>query len=287
MSGAFKFIEGFLRLIRVNNLIILFFTQYFTAIFLIDPESRVLRLSLDYKLMLVTLSTILIAAAGYLINDYHDVKIDAINRPQRILVGKILQRREMLLVYSILNLIALATGFLVSYKILVLHIFSISSLWFYSAFLKKTPFWGNFLIAILTALSILIIAIYYNSNYLFVGLYASLAFFVSLIREIVKDMEDVKGDSAYGSHTLPIVYGQRGAKRYIYVIAILFLAGLFVFDFYIDLWSFWIIGIILSTETLFLLYFIYWADTKDKFHFCSNFCKAILLSGVISMIWVN
>lgn len=287
MSRIFNFIEGFLKLIRINNLIILFFTQYFTAIFLIDPEFRALRLSKDYALMLVALSTLFIAAAGYLINDYHDVKIDAINRPQRILVGKILRRREMLLVYSILNLIALVMGFLVSYKILAIHIVSISSLWFYSAHLKKTPFWGNLLIAFLTALSILIIAVYYNSNYLFVGLYASLAFFVSLIREIIKDIEDVKGDSAYGRHTLPIIYGQRGAKRFIYVIAFFFLVSLFAFDFLIDLWSFWIIGIIISIETLSLLYFIYWADTKDKFHFCSNFCKAILLSGVISMIWVN
>lgn len=287
MGKAIKFIEGFLRLIRVNNLIIIFFTQYFTAIFLIDSQFRNLRLSQDYSLFLVTLSTVLIAAAGYLINDYHDVKIDAINRPKSILVGKILQRREMLLVYSFLNASALVLGFLVSFKILAIHLFSIASLWFYSAYLKKVAFWGNFLVALLTAFTILIISVYYKSNYLTVGLYASLAFFVSLIREIVKDMEDVKGDAVYGSHTLPIIYGQRGAKRYIYVTAILFLAGLFVFDFYIDLWSFWIIGIILSAEILILLYFIYWADTKDKFHFCSNFCKAILLSGVISMIWVN
>ncbi len=287
MAKAFRFIEGFLRLIRINNLIILFFTQYFTAIFLIDPENRLLRLSKDYSLMMVALSTLLIAAAGYLINDYHDVKIDAINRPQRILVGKILQRREMLLVYTLLNFIAIVLGFLISFKILGIHLISIASLWLYSAYLKKTAFWGNLLIAFLTSLSILIIAVYYNGNFLHVGLYATLAFFVSLIREIVKDIEDVKGDSAFGSKTLPILFGQRGAKRFIYVISVFFLFTLFAFDYFIDLWSFWIIGIVISIETLSLLYFIYWADTKDKFHFCSNFCKAILLSGVISMIWVN
>jgi 4-hydroxybenzoate polyprenyltransferase len=281
------FTNGFLKLIRINNLIILYFTQYFTAIFLIDPDNRSLRLSEDYHLFLLAFSTMLIAAAGYIINDYHDVKIDAINKPEKILVGKVLKRREMLLVYGILNLIAFAIAFQISYQILAVHLLSASSLWIYSAFLKKTAFWGNFLIASLTALSILIVAVYYNNNYLYIGLYGTLAFFISLIREIVKDLEDMKGDAAFGGRTIPIIYGQRGAKQFIYVFATFFIISLYVFDIFIDIWSFWIISIVITGEILVLLYFVYWADTKDKYHFCSNFCKAILLSGVLSMIWVN
>ena len=114
-----------------------------------------------------------------------------------------------------------------------------------------------------------------------------MAFFVSLIREIIKDMEDVKGDSRFGSKTIPIIYGQRGAKIFIYVIAVLFISSLVFFQRSIGLWSVNVIEIILGIEIIVLLYFVYWADTKHKFHFCSNFCKAILLSGVVSMIWVN
>lgn len=276
-----------MKLIRVNNLIILFFTQYFTAIFLFTGVSRNFPVSKDIYLLMLSLSTILIAAAGYMINDYHDVKIDAINRPKRILVGKVLRRRELLMLYATLNVIALVMGALISLRIALIHIVSISLLWIYSAHFKKTPFWGNLLIAGLTSLSIFIVSVYYKQNYLMVGLYASLAFFVSLIREIVKDMEDIKGDAAFGARTLPITLGLRGAKRIIYLIAIVFLFVLFIFDVYIDLWKFVVISLVIGAEILILIYLIYRADTKDKFHFCSNFCKAILLSGVISMIWVN
>jgi 4-hydroxybenzoate polyprenyltransferase len=271
----------------VNNLIILFFTQYFTAIFLFSSDDKSISVSQDFRLFLVSLSTILIAAAGYMINDYHDVKIDAINKPGRILVGKVLQRRELLTVYAALNLIAVALGIAVSLRIVAIHIISVSLLWLYSAHFKKTPFWGNLLIAGLTSLSIFIIAVFYRQNYLMVGLYASLAFFVSLIREVVKDMEDIKGDATFGARTLPITLGLRGAKRVIYVISFIFLAVLFLFDIYIDLWKFVVISVVIGVEVLILIYLIYRADTKDKFHFCSNYCKAILLSGVISMIWAN
>jgi 4-hydroxybenzoate polyprenyltransferase len=287
VKNIIRFIDGFLRIVRVNNLIIIFFTQYFTAVFLFSFSERGVRISEDINLMLVSLSTIIIAAAGYLINDYHDVKIDAINKPMRVLVGNVIPRRRILILYFALNSIALIIGAFISLRILAIHIFSAFSLWIYSSYLKKTAFWGNLLIAFLTSLSILIVSVYYKNNYVLVGLYACLAFFVSLIREIVKDIEDMRGDQAFGGRTLPILFGQRVAKKFIYVIAIIFISLLYYSGNLIDLWSFSIITYVIISEILLLLYFIYWADTKDKYHFCSNLCKAILLSGVISMIWVN
>lgn len=287
MKQIIRFVNGLFLITRVNNLIILFFTQYFTAIFLFTHGERGQRLSQDTGLLLVALGTILIAAAGYLINDYHDVKIDAINRPHKLLVGKLIQRRHILIIYGVFNVIALISGFFVSYQILALHLFSIFSLWVYSSYLKKTAFWGNLLIAVLTGLSVLIVAVYYNQNFKLVGLYAALAFFVSLIREIVKDIEDMRGDKQFGGRTLPIIYGQRGAKVFVYVISAVFIICMYYFGSGIGIWSFSVISYIVILETIFLNYFIFWADTKDKYHFCSNFCKAILLSGVISMIWIN
>lgn len=266
---------------------ILFFTQYFTALFLFNSFERITRIRHDYELLLLAISTIFIAAAGYLINDYHDVKIDAINRPKEVYIGKIIPRRHILALFLGFNLIALLIGFYLGYKILAVHLFSSVSLWLYSAYLKKRPFTGNFLIALLTALSIFIVAVYYGSNYDKVGMYAALAFFVSLVREIVKDIEDMRGDKIHGARTLPIVLGTRNTKLIIYATSFIFMVSLYFFNVKIDLWSFSIIAEVIIAETLLLIYFIYWADTKDKYHFCSNFCKAILLSGVISMIWAN
>ena len=260
MKQIIRFINGLFLITRVNNLIILFFTQYFTAIFLFNRAERSIRLSEDTGLLLVAIGTVLIAAAGYLINDYHDVKIDAVNRPHKILVGKLIQRRHILIIYGIFNFIALVTGYFVSYRILALHFFSIFSLWIYSSYLKKTAFWGNLLIAVLTGLSVFIVAVYYNDNFKLVGLYASLAFFVSLIREIVKDIEDMRGDQQFGGKTLPIKYGQRGAKLFVYVISAIFMASMYYFGDEISLWSFSVVSYILILETILLNYFLFWAD---------------------------
>src|SRR6185436_17138574 len=210
-------VESFLRLTRAWNLLIIVFAQYFTAYFL--AQADVLH---DIGLFLLSLSTVLIAAGGYVINDYYDVKIDYVNNPERVVVGKTIHRRFAILLHVALSALGVFVGLFVSWKLAAVNIFSVAILWFYSNLLKRLPFIGNFTVALLTGASIAIILLLYDTNTILILIYALFSFFMTLVREIIKDMEDLKGDNTYGSKTLPIVWGIRKTKIILYLLIISF-----------------------------------------------------------------
>jgi 4-hydroxybenzoate polyprenyltransferase len=150
------FILGFLRLIRVQNLLIVVLTQFLARIFLVGPEpdgSRAdwLRILTDPTIWLLSFSTVCIAAAGYIINDYFDVKIDLINKPERVVIGRYLKRRVAIGAHQVLNVIGCLSGLYLSRWVFLIDVVSVSLLWFYSARFKRQPLIGNVVISLLTA----------------------------------------------------------------------------------------------------------------------------------------
>jgi 4-hydroxybenzoate polyprenyltransferase len=277
---------GFIKLVRLPNLLIIVLTQYITRIFLIGPKENWWQHITDVNLMLLVLSTVLVAAAGYIINDYYDIKIDTINKPKRVVVGRLLRRRKALAAHIILNVTGILIAFTISLKIGVITFVSGFLLWLYSNQLKRLPFTGNFVIASLTAVSVMVIYVYAPRNEFMVYTFAFFAFFISLIREIIKDMEDVKGDATFGCQTLPIIWGIRRTKTLLYLLIASFLLVLFMLSVYLD-------HSIVTYFCLFILIPVGWltyklirADTKKDFAYLSSLCKLIMLSGVLSMIWV-
>ncbi|MBK6265926.1 geranylgeranylglycerol-phosphate geranylgeranyltransferase [Marivirga sp. S37H4] len=273
-------LKGFFRLIRIQNLVIIVLSQYLAAIFIIDSVSI-----FDLPLFLLSFSTVLLAAAGYIINDYYDVKIDYINKPDRVIVGKVLKRRVVLFWHTALNFIAISIGLYLHWKIGLIHFTVAFLLWFYSNQLKRLPFIGNFIVALLTGLSISILALYYKENQATLHIYALFAFAISLIREIIKDMEDWKGDANFGCKTLPIVWGIRNTKMLLYLLIVLFY---FLIFYTIQFLQNDILYYYFSGLTIFVIYFIHRlriADTIKHYHFLSNFCKLIMLSGILSMLF--
>ena len=131
---------GFLKLVRPGNLGIVLLTQYMTAIFLAGNESAGWKILMDPKISLLALSSILIASAGYIINDYYDVKIDFINKPQKVVVGKLLKRKFVIISHPILNFAGIAIGFYLSIPIGVIHLTAAILLWWYSNHLQRLPF---------------------------------------------------------------------------------------------------------------------------------------------------
>ena len=140
-------ISGLLKITRFWNLLIIGLAQYFAALFLEQHASLT-----DWRLFILSASTILIAAAGYIINDYYDVKIDLINKPERVVIGKEVNRRFALLFHSLLSLTGVALGFILNWKIGAINFMSAFLLWWYSNDLKRQPFIGNFVVALLTGL---------------------------------------------------------------------------------------------------------------------------------------
>lgn len=274
-------IRALLRLTRFWNLVIIGMAQYFTAVLLIDK-----RLFYDWRLFLLATSTAIIAAAGYIINDYYDIKIDLINKPGRVVIGKGITRRYALFFHSVLSLTGIALGFILGWRIGIIHFMSVFLLWWYSNSLKRQPFVGNFVVAWLTAVSVLLVSIVYYSNNPLVIIYALFAFFMTLIREIVKDMEDLKGDNTFGCKTLPIIWGIRKTKWVLYLLLFLLATSVLLLNTRYTQLPLSYFLIFLFVPLGLLLARLLPADTRKDFYWLSQWCKTIMLLGIMSMVFI-
>ncbi|QJW92393.1 geranylgeranylglycerol-phosphate geranylgeranyltransferase [Spirosoma taeanense] len=279
------FVIGFLRLIRVQNLLIVVLTQFLARIFLVGPKAEWPLILVDPTIWLLSLSTVCIAAAGYIINDYFDIKIDLINKPQRVVIGRYLKRRVAMGTHQLLNVIGCLIGLYLSKWVFVADVVSVSLLWFYSAQFKRQPVIGNVVISLLTALSLIVLAVYYRQNADMLLIYALFSFGISLVREIIKDMQDVRGDARFGCRTLPIVWGLRRTKYLLYVLIALFIMSMFLIADALGNPRLGWIFLILLIPITWLTYRLVYADTRRDFGYLSTLCKLIMLMGVLSMIW--
>jgi len=276
-----SFFSAMLRLTRFGNLLIIGFAQTATAFFLVGSHTWQ-----TFSLWLLSNSTIIIAAAGYIINDYYDIKIDYINKPERVVIGKIIPRRFAILFHTLFSVSGIAIGFYLSWQIGVIHFFSAFMLWLYSNSLKRLPLIGNVVIAFLTSLSVFIIAVYYKTNFNLILIYALFAFFISLVREVVKDMEDLKGDITFGCKTLPILWGIRKTKFFLYTVLVVFVLIVLVLDSYFTILpSVYFMSFLFLPLAWFALR-LHRADTVKDFRWLSNLSKMIMLLGIISMLFL-
>ncbi len=306
---------SFLRLIRWPNLIFIILAQgifyFFIEFPLYAPHSVFPILDLSYFILLC-LSSICIAAAGYIINDYFDVNIDMINKPHKLIIEKDIKRRWAIAWHLILSIFGIVIGFYIDYKtpisfIGLTNIGCAVLLFLYSVSLKRKLISGNVVISILTAWSICIVPfaewnalsqslslqivykeINFNKLYLITFLYSGFAFIISIIREAVKDMEDVEGDMQYNCYTMPIVWGIRTAKVYAAVWMVVLISGLVIMQLYA--WHLgwkWLIIYCLVTTILPLCFTfnkLIVAKKSSDFHSISTLIKLIMFTGILSML---
>lgn len=275
--------RGLFRISRPVNLLMVAFAQLMTAHFLVETNDQGLPVLLDFRLYVLIFSTVLITAAGYMINDYYDVKIDYVNRPNEVVVGKGIKRRMVLFLHSILNFTGIALGYLLSPGIGLINFTAAFLLWFYSNRLKREPFIGNLTVAFLTATAIFLIGFYYQKSELLILTYAIFAFFLNLIREIIKDVEDRPGDRKHGCRTLPIVLGFRKTKNVIFLIAFSFVCSILIVTFKINNPNLYYYFGAMGFAFLWFMYRIYQADRKKHFSQLSSIAKIIMLIGTMSM----
>jgi len=303
----------FVRLIRWPNLIIIIITQYLLRHAIVGRiyEAAGLTPAMSSFLFAVLVAaTVLIAAAGYVINDYFDLRTDAVNHPDSQVLGRSIRQRRAIIYHISLNAVALVAGVFLAWKAGSLKLFFVFVmimilLWLYSVRYKKTVLWGNLAVAFMSAMVVLIvwlfeffmlrqqpdqfIAIYGSMKMIsrFFFAYAIFAFLVSLMREIVKDMEDVKGDQLTGCNTLPVVHGIKSAKI-ISLVTGLF-AGILIMIAALRLHS---AGMMLPAvyfatavfiPLLFICYRIIPASDKSDFHLISNLLKLLMLAGVLGL----
>jgi 4-hydroxybenzoate polyprenyltransferase len=278
-----QLILALFRLTRFWNLAIIAFAQYFTAYFLFHQRLLVFT---DFWLFLIVASTVMIAAAGYIINDYYDIKIDLINKPDRVVIGKTITRRYAIFFHTVISVTGVGMGLLINWKVGAVNFVSVFLLWLYSNNLKRLPLIGNLVVSLLAGLSIFLLSFLYEQYLPLVMTYSLFAFFMTLIREIVKDMEDMKGDTTFGCRTLPIVWGIRKTKSFLYGTILVFSFLVLWLD-YQQLKISWIYFIpLLFVPMSILFYRLLKADTKKEFYQLSQLCKIIMLLGICSMIFV-
>lgn len=273
-----SFFQSLLRLTRFTNLLIIGLAQYFTAYFLVDVTTLT-----DIRLFILTSSTVLIAAAGYIINDYYDIKIDYINKPERVVIGKGIPRRFAILFHTLFSFAGIALGYYLGWQIALINFLSAFLLWWYSNNLKRLPFVGNFSIALLTGTSIYMVALLFGGDDTLIIIYSSFAFFMTLVREIIKDMEDLKGDSTFGCKTLPIVWGFRKTKQFLYAVVFIFCMTVLILDLLFTALPSVYFVLFLFAPLVWMVLRLYRADTVKEFEWLSTFCKVIMLLGILSM----
>ena len=278
-------LNHFFKVIRFKNLLLLVLTQVLAFYFIVFPRLSFVVDNIVYlNAVIVMLSTMFVTAAGYLINDYYDVKIDLLNKPEKVIVGYTISRRYALIFHSIFNLIAIALAYFVDYYFMGIVFFTALFLWIYSNKLKRSFLTGNMLVALLTAISVYLPAFVFRHRSELLMLFALYSFFICLIREIIKDVEDMKGDAAFGSKTLPIVLGMRKSKSVVLWITVLFIS----IQIAISLFSINKKVILIALVTIpFLIHFLYKlskADTNQAFKSLSLHCKILMLIGVLMMV---
>lgn len=281
LTRSGEFMESMLKLTRFGNLVMIAFAQYFTAAFLVDKQ-----LVFDHHLMLLTISTTVIAAAGYIINDYYDVKIDYINKPDRVVVGKNITRRFAILLHVVLSATGIAIGVYLSWRLTALNAASVFLLWLYSNNLKRLPLIGNLTVALLTGAAVYSVDILYRTGNALIVVFVVFAMYMTLIREIIKDIEDLKGDNNFGCRTLPIVWGIRRTKIALYIIVIMFALTVVALNVYYTELPFRYQIIFLFVPLLIFVWKLIRADTRIDFMNLSTWCKMIMLLGIAGMAFV-
>lgn len=271
-----------------------------------------LGINIDFELpafyfFILVMINVFLGAGGYAINDYFDRKIDAINRPDEMVVDKQINRRTVIILHIIFDAIAILLAawfslFLGKPTILVMYIMIAGIFWLYSTTYKKQLIIGNVIVALGTAtiplqvgyFDVLLLNRAYAAEMVMKGIsfspilywmaaFALFAFLTNLVREIIKDMQDLEGDESYGCNTIPIVYGMKTAKIIVValVIAIISVLAIFYYRYLTEQISFWYLVLMVALPLCIAAVLTIKANTVRRFKRISLIIKLVMLSGVL------
>jgi len=299
-----------LRLVRLPNLIIVALTQYllyYKIILFVLQKNNIIPALEHHEFALLVFITILITAGGYIINDIVDLRIDRINKPDRVIVGKHIAHQTAYWFYFCINIFGFILSVFLAYEasrttLLFLFPGAVAGLLLYSVRLKKRPLWGNLLVSFYCAGVAAIVWIAEqptieklpSSQSIIItkilSFYAVFAFFSTLFREIVKDIEDAHGDAQEQARTMPIAWGERTAKIIATISSLFLLLSLgyaaFALRANLILGGFLfiiLVGILIITSLLLL----FKAKEKAPYHNLSQFAKVIMFCGILLLLFFN
>jgi 4-hydroxybenzoate polyprenyltransferase len=273
--------------IRGYNILIIVIAQYLAARYIMAPDEGFMEIILDGHLFALIVASAVAIAGGYIINNFYDAEKDLINRPKKSMLDRLVSQRTKITVYFILNFISAGIASLVSFKAFIFFSAYIFGIWFYSHKMKKIPLIGNITSATLAITPFFAIFIYYGNLYSVIFVHAAFLFLLILIREFIKDLENIKGDLAQDYKTIPVMYGEKMSKGLIVFCAFVAVSvTIFLITQYdTGYMRFYFYGsVLLLIITLFILYK---ANTKSQYLLLHNILKFIIVSGVFSIPLLN
>ena len=281
-----KFFSMF-SVVRGYNILIVVIAQYLTSIYILAHDKPLREVVLDLNLFMLVLASASTIAAGYIINNFYDSEKDLINRPNKSMLDRLVSQNTKLSFYFVLNFLAVVMASYVSFNAVIFFSLYIFGIWFYSHKLKKLPFIGNLTSAILTITPFFAIFIYYKNFEQVIFVHAMFLFLIISMRELTKDLENIKGDLAQDYHTIPIVYGEKVSKIMLSVLAFLTLIPTVLLIYYFNVghmgYFFYLSAFLLFVFILFL-----WKSrTKTHYLILHNILKFIIVAGVFCIVLIN
>ena len=282
----FKFFS-LLSVIRGYNILVLVLAQYLAAIFIFSPKKYVRSIILDAHLFYIVLASICVVAAGYIINNFYDVKVDRINRPLKAGIDDYVRQSTKLKLYFALNFVGFIFGYLISVKAALFFATYIFGIWFYSHKLKKYPFTGLVSVTVLTILPFFAVFVYFKNFSKIIFVHAVFLFLVLMVRELLKDLQNMKGAIVNDYATFPVFYGEKKTKKLsIFLLALTLFPVVILFSY--PALSYMRYYFYFALIVLIFLGFYLWNSTETKqYRMMHNVLKVLLLIGVFSLIFID
>jgi len=282
----FKFLSLF-SAVRGYNILVLISAQYLAAIFIFSPTKSLKDVVFDLHLLFLVLACVFVIAGGYIINNFYDAKVDKINRPLKAGIDNYIKQSTILRFYFFLNFIGFCFGTLISLKAALFFAVYIFSIWFYSHKLKKYPLVGVISAAVLTILPFFAVFVYFENFSEIIFVYAVFLFLVIVVREFVKDLQNIKGAIVNNYSTFPVVYGEKKTKH-LAILLLIFtcipIAVLFSYPALSDMRYYFYFALIVLA---FVSVYLWKSKTRAHYRTLHNTLKLLLFIGVLCLPFID
>jgi 4-hydroxybenzoate polyprenyltransferase len=274
-------------IVRGYNILMIVIAQYLASIYILAPNLPLRAVIFDLSLFVLVLASSLVIAGGYIINSFYDSEKDLINKPRKTMLDRLVSQRSKLTAYFVLNFLAVFFASYVSFKAVLFFAAYIFGIWFYSHKLKKIPFLGNLVSAVLAITPFFAVFVYYRNFETVIFVHAIYLFLLILSREMIKDMETMPGDMAQNYKTIPILYGTTFSKACItLLVALTLIPGLLlIYTFDVGyMYLYFMASIILL---IFFLGLLWKSSTKKHYVWLHNILKLIIIIGLFSILLID
>lgn len=281
-----KFFSMF-SVVRGYNILVIVFAQYLTSIYILAYDKPLKNVVFDLRLLMLVLASAATIAGGYIINSFYDSEKDLINRPIKSKFDRLVSQNTKLSFYFVLNFIAVMMASYVSFNAVLFFSIYIFAIWLYSHKLKKLPFVGNLTSAILTITPFFAIFLYYKNFESVIFVHAVFLFLIISMRELTKDLENIKGDIAQNYITIPVAYGERTSKIMLSLLTVASLLPMYLLLFHYEV-GYMYLFFYLSLFLLLIFMMLLWkSSTKIQYLILHNILKFIILAGVFSILLID